>query len=244
MDENQIQSAQTPTAQTQVAPEALPLLTQDHMNKVVAREKLQAREAGRREAEEKYQRDLEALNAAKIQQEQQNSNVSRNVDVDGIYQQIQERQNKDRIAQEEAFKDQQLKQHMTQVASNHDKQMSEGRSAYEDFDEVMKGFDPTKFPELVYLVAGIQNGGDILYDLQKNPTKLATLDRFAERNPRQAQDMLLKLSQSIKDNKQGQTDAQSQTVSEPLAHLKSSRVSGSNGKMSIKDLRNQPWLKG
>jgi hypothetical protein len=74
--------------------------------------------------------------------------------------------------------------------------------------------------------------------------KLAGLDRLAERNPRQAQNELMKLSKSILDNKQAKNDAQGQNVSEPLNHLQPTRVSGSNGKMSISDLRNQPWLRG
>jgi hypothetical protein len=55
---------------------------------------------------------------------------------------------------------------------------------------------------------------------------------------------LLKLSRSIAENKQAKTDENSNTVAAPLDRLQSSRVSGSNGKMGIRDLRNQPWLRG
>lgn len=233
MDENQVAA---PDMQEQ--PQIQPVLhTQEQMNKVVAREKMQAREAGRREAEAKYQRDLEQLNAMRSGQEQHNAQVSRDVDANAIYQQVQERFNKE-------MQEQQLKAQMTQVANNYFSKVAQAKPNYEDFEDVTKDFDPTAFPQLTLLLSGIENAGDILYDLSKNPMKLAGIDRLAEKNPRQAQSELLKLSKSIMDNRQAQSDAQNQNVAEPLDRLQSSRVSGNSGKMSIRDLRNQPWLRG
>jgi hypothetical protein len=100
------------------------------------------------------------------------------------------------------------------------------------------------FPQLTYLVSGMENAADVIYDLSKNPLKLAGLDRLAEKNPRQAQTELLKLSRSITENRQAQSDENSQNVAAPLDRLQPSRVSGSNGKMGISDLRNQDWLRG
>lgn len=142
------------------------------------------------------------------------------------------------------MREQQQRAQMTQVANNYLQKVEQGKAAYEDFDEVTKDFDPTAFPQLTFLLSGIENAGDVLYDLAKNPLKLAGLDRLAEKNPRQAHNELLKLSKSITDNRQAQAEAQNQNVAEPLDRLSPSRVSGSNGKMGIRDLRNQPWLKG
>lgn len=233
MDENQVAA---PDMQEQ--PQIQPVLhTQEQMNKVVAREKMQAREAGRREAEAKYQKDLEQLNAMRSGQEQHNAQVPRDVDANAIYQQVQERFNKE-------MQEQQLKAQMTQVANNYLSKVAQAKPNYEDFEDVTKDFDPTAFPQLTFLLSGMENAGDILYDLSKNPMKLAGIDRLAEKNPRQAQSELLKLSKSIMDNRQAQSDAQNQNVAEPLDRLQSSRVSGNSGKMSIRDLRNQPWLRG
>lgn len=212
------------------------LLTQDQVNKIVAREKSNAREMGRREAEDKYQRDLEQLNAMRSQQEKRNADVPRDVDANAIYQQVQERFNRE-------MQEQQLKQQMQTVANNYLQKVADGRQSYEDFDEITKEFDPTAFPQLTYLLSGIGNAGDVLYDLAKNPMKLAAIDRLAEKNPRQAQSELMKLSKSINDNKQAMADSQNQDVSEPLGRLQPSRVAGSNGKMSISDLRKQSWLR-
>ena len=237
MDESQV-SESGANANNQVnGAEQEKLFTRDQLAKIVNAESAKAASQAKREAEEKYQRDMEALNAQRSQQEQRNAEVPRDVDANAIYQQVQERFNRE-------MQEQQTKAQMTQVAQNYLQKVAQGKAAYEDFDEVTKDFDPTAFPQLTFLLSGIENAGDVLYDLAKNPLKLAGLDRLAEKNPRQAHNELLKLSKSITDNKQAQADAQSQNVAEPLDRLQPSRVSGSNGKMGIRDLRNQPWLRG
>ncbi len=233
--ENSLENNGSPAVEEQAA--TPPLLTQEQVNKIVAREKANARDMGRREAEEKYQRDLEQLNAQRMQQEQHNAQVPRDVDANAIYQQVQERFNRE-------MQEQQLRQQMQTLANNYLQKVAQGRVAYEDFDDITKDFDPTAFPQLTYLLSGLDNAGDILYDLSKNPIKLAAIDRLAEKNPRQAHSELLKLSKSINDNRQAQNESQNHNVSEPLDRLSPSRVAGSNGKMGIKDLRNQPWLRG
>jgi hypothetical protein len=144
----------------------------------------------------------------------------------------------------EEMQQRRLKEEMDRVANSYISKMEQGKQAYEDFEEVTKEFDPTAFPQLTYLVSGIDNAADVIYDLARNPLKLAGLDRLAEKNPRQAQAELLKLSRSIAENRQAQADETSQNVAAPLDRLQSSRISGSNDKMSISDLRSQSWLKG
>jgi len=223
--------------QTASAPAEQKMLSQDEVNKIVAREKSRAAESARREAEERHQREMEALNAQRMQQEQRNAEVPRDVDANAIYQQVQERFNKE-------MQERQMRDQMTNVANSYLQKVEEAKKSYDDYDEITKDFDPTAFPQLTYLLSGIPEAGHALYDLSKNPLKLAALDRLAEKNPRQAQSELLKLANSISANRQAQADAQTQNVSEPLDRLNSSRVSGSNGKMGIRDLRNQPWLRG
>jgi enoyl-[acyl-carrier-protein] reductase (NADH) len=232
MEENQVQD---------VAPveeiEQEKLLPQSQVNKIVQREKEQAAQKARREVEERYQREIERINSQINQQSQRNENVSREVDADAIFQQVQERFNQE-------MQQKQLEAEMTRVANSYQSKMQEGANSYSDFDEVMKEFDPTAFPQLVYLVAGIDNAADVMYELAKNPVKLNALDGLAMKNPRYAHSQLLELSRSIADNKQAKADAQSQDVAAPLDRLQASRVSGSNGKMGVRDLRTQPWLRG
>lgn len=238
MDEISTGTVQSP------ASDSPSLLTQEQVNKIVSHRVTQAKESTRREVEEKYQRDMEALNAMRAQQEQRNAQVPREVDADAIYQQVQERFNRDQEIMQKEMQERQLKEHVSKVAQTYQDKFSLGKNSYEDFDEVTKDFDAAAFPQLTFLLAGMDNMSDVLYDLVKNPLKLAGIDRLAERNPRQAQSELLKLSKSITENRQAQNEAQGQNVAAPLDRLQPSRVAGSNGKMSIRDLRNQDWLKG
>lgn len=233
MEENQVSES----GNVEQAAHAEKMFTRDELAKIANAQTAKAVQQARKEAEEKYQRDLEAMNASRQQQEKRNEEVPRDVDADTIYQQVQERFNKE-------MQENQLKQQMTEVANKYLANVAKGRTAYDDFDEVTKDFDPTAFPQLTFLLSGIENAGDVLYDLSKNPLKLAGLDRLAEKNPRQAQNELLKLAKSITDNRQAQDDAKQQQVAEPLDRLSPSRVSGSNGKQTIRDLRGQDWLRG
>ncbi len=235
MDENQVIDDSNMNSAEEIQAEKT--LTQSQVNKIVAHEKAKAAQAAKREAEERYQQELESLRNLSAQQSQRNDNVSRDVDANALYQQIQERFNQE-------MQQKQVEEEMSRVAQSYLAKMQGGSQKYGDFNEVTQEFDPTAFPQLTYLIAGIDNAADVVYELSKNPIKLAGLDRLAEKNPRQAQAELLKLSRSISENDQAKIDAQNQGTAEPLDRLQPSRVSGSNGKMSIRDLRTQPWLRG
>lgn len=232
MEENQV--ADNSIDNASLIPEQEKMLPQSHVDKIVKKAKYDVAQATKRELEEKYQRDLESLQA---QQSQRNENVPRELDANAIYQQVQERFN-------EEMQQRKIKDEMDRVANSYLSKMEQGKNTYEDFEEITKEFDPTAFPQLTYLVAGIDNAADIIYELAKNPLKLAGLDRLAEKNPRQAHSELLKVSRSIAENRQAQAEENSNQVAEPLDRLSSSRISGSNGKLSIRDLRNQSWLRG
>jgi len=213
------------------------MIPQTEMNAIVKREKEVAAQIARQEAEREYLKKLEALQQQAQKQSQQNSNVSREVDTDALYQQIQEKFNAE-------MQQRQLQQEMTNVANSYITKIQNGKQQYEDFDEITKDFEPQAFPQLVYLVSGIDNAADVIYELSKNPSKLVMLDALAQRSPKQAQSELSKLSRSIADNRQAQSDAGNQTVAAPLDHLRPSRVSGNNGKPTINDLRSLDYLRG
>ena len=230
-ENNQVENA---VDNTIAEPEKEKMISQSQVDKIIKHKTYQAAQI-QRDMEERHQRELEAIQSQK--QHQRNENVPRDVDADAIYQQVQERFNQE-------MQQRQIKTEMDRIANSYLSKMEQGKGSYDDFEDVTKDFDPTAFPQLTYLVAGMDNAADVIYDLSRNPLKLAGLDRLAEKNPRQAQAELLKLSRSITENRQAQSDEDSSQVAEPLDRLQSSRVSGSNGKMGIRDLRNQSWLKG
>lgn len=231
------------------APHEQPNLTPEQqamVNKIVGREKAKAADAARREVEDKYQQQAAGAQQAQVRQSQGqgNAQANRQVDASSIEQQVQDSFNRELQKREAEMQQKQLEAQMKQVADGYLSKMSQAKSGYEDFDEVTKVFDPSSFPQVTYLVAGMENGGDLIYELAKNPSKLAIIDRLAEKNPQLAHAELTKLSKSISDNRQAQSDSQNQQTSAPLDRLSPSRVAQSNGKMSISDLRKQPWLRG
>lgn len=235
MEENQVIENAVDTSLSE--PDQEKMLSQSQVNKIVQHEKAKAAQTIKRDLEERHQRELEQIKSQQQQQTQRNESVPREVDANAIYQQVQEKFNQE-------MEQRRLKDEVDRVAYTYTSKMEQGKNAYDDFEEVTKEFDPAAFPQLTYLVAGMDNAADVIYDLSRNPLKLAGLDRLAEKNPRQAQSELLKLSRSIAENRQAQSDENSNQVAAPLDRLQSSRVSGSNGKMGIRDLRKQPWLKG
>jgi hypothetical protein len=211
--------------------------TQDEVNKLIGREKAKAAEHATRATEERLSaRQAESANAG-MQQESRMTPPPNQVSADQITQQVMQQLQKD-------FQEKQLKSQMEQVANNYLSKVADAKKNYQDFDDITKDFDPTAFPQLTFLLSGIENGGDVLYDLSKNPGKLANIDLLAQRSPRMAQSQLQSLSKSISDNKQAQSEAQGQQIPDPLDRLSPTRVLSNNGKMSISEMRKQPWLRG
>lgn len=213
------------------------MIPQSEVNKLV--------QGAKQNAILKARQEFEMEQAARAQQQslqsmspQPGQNASQQGNADEIYQQFMERFNKE-------LQQRQIEQELEAMKSNYANRLEQGRAAYGDFKEVMENFEPADFPQLTYLVSGIDNGGHILYELAKNPSKLVYLNTLSKESPRMARAELAKLSQSIAANNAALEEAQGmEGVAPPLDQLQPSRVSGSNGKMSIRDLRAQSWLKG
>jgi len=229
MDE-QVGSGATPEIQPPMG-EAEKMLSQSEVNALIARVKQASVAKGRQEAEREYQERLEKQN--------RDSEIHPPVQaqIDAALQQYEEKRNRE-------MQEHQLRTEAANLASMYEARVSQSRSNYEDFDTVTKGFDPSNFPNLVYLVAGMENAGDIIYDLLKDKRKLVTVNDLARTAPQLAQLELARLSQSISANRAALAEAGQHSISEPLSPLTPSRVSGSNGKMSISDLRKQSYLRG
>lgn len=192
------------------------MLTQTQVNDIVKNAKAKAAEQARREAEQQYQSQIESLRQL----------------------------NADMRQREEQFRQQQMEQHLQEVGKNFAAKVTAARGYYDDFDETMKNFDVDGFPQVIYLLGGMDNGAHILYDLAKNPNKLTTIDNLAMKSPNMARAELAKIGQSIAANQQAMAQADEQTTNAPLDRLQSSRTTGPNGKKSISDLRAQAFLRG
>ena len=142
--------------------------------------------------------------------------------------------------QRRAHEEQEQRSKIDAVAKNYLEKMKQGPTLYEDFTEVTKGFKPDKYPQIAVMAAELENTLDIIYDLRKNPSKLATLQMFAlNEDYDELREELTKLSKSIKRNEQSlASNTKSPT---PLTKLKSSAIAGQDtGKRTISDMRKDP----
>lgn len=128
-----------------------------------------------------------------------------------------------------------LQREATRVADEYKAKMNEGNKSYSDFDDVMSDFNPEAFPNLVYLANQVDNTPQVMYELMKNPSKWATVAVLSERDPRAAQNMLTRISTSIKANEQAK--ALEKDVPPPLTRLSSSTAGQDSGKLTLNDMK-------
>jgi hypothetical protein len=224
-------------AQTQApASEGEKTLTQSQVNEIVKREKANTAERVRREMEALREQEASrapqnGLDPAALEEKI----IQRLVEMD------KKAQEEDRKREQEA-QDAERRQQVEKVASEFWLKMKSGKDQYSDFDEVMTDFDASAFPQLAFLAAGMEQTAGIMYELSKNPSKLAQLNLLAERSPKLAEREMKKLSESISKNEEAK--AENVSPNAPLSRLKSSNVGADTGKMSLKDYKNADWLKG
>ena len=145
--------------------------------------------------------------------------------------------------QQRAQQEQRQREQIDSVAKTYLEKMKQGPTLYDDFEEVTKTFKPNKYPQIAVMAAELENTPDIIYDLKKNPQKLATLQMFAlNEDYDELRDELTKLSKSIKRNEQSL--ANNTQSPKPLTRLKSSAIAGQDtGKRTISDMRKDPRYK-
>lgn len=144
---------------------------------------------------------------------------------------------------EEAVRQEALQRHMQDVADSFFSKMERGKEMYQDFEDITASFDPAAFPSLVYLANEVDNTPAVIYELQKNPSKLTHLAFLVERSPSMARREIAKLSESIKANQQALQEERH--ASEPLSRLKPSTTVGADNSQpkTVRDFKNASWLK-
>ena len=133
--------------------------------------------------------------------------------------------------------------HMEKVAGDYYSKVNAVKDKYPDFDAVMGDFNASKFPEIVMLAAGMDNAGDVMYDLAKNPSKLANLTSLHRSGLTDyATQAVKEISDSIKQN---QNALQQPKTPEPLNQIKPSNIGlGNSSNRSVADLMRDPSYRG
>lgn len=206
------------------------LLPQHQVNALVGSAKQKGYEKGYREA----------LNSVQPPQQQTSNGVdpdtARKIAEETFAKQQQELQQKMIAAQQTHQAEQTLQQLGAKV--------NEAKTRLPDFDQVVdfKQFIPA--PEVLHYANGVDNSADVIYDLAKNPGKLAQIVALHRTGMRDMANMAVRqLSDSIKQN---QNAAQQVKTPEPLNQMKPSNIGLGNGsgKESVSDLRGNPRYRG
>jgi len=108
---------------------------------------------------------------------------------------------------------------------------SADRKRYPDFDQVMASVNHENIAPVIRLALGVDNTPDVMYELLKNPQKLAALMVSAQISPQLAAGEIHKLAGSIKANQSALDNAQE--VSEPLSQLTPSTIKDGGAKTSV-----------
>src|SRR6185312_4526100 len=155
----------------------------------------------KRDKERQMQEKLDAANAqiqelqaqqpnqAPEGQPQGNQGLNPQAFMTEVMQKLEQKQKED---EQKRYNDQ-LEQEVNQVATQYFGKMAQGKDLYEDFQAITADFNPAEFPQLVYLANEMDNTPAVIYELAKNPSKLAAIDRLVERSPSMARAELAKL---------------------------------------------------
>lgn len=225
------------------SPEVEKTLTQSQVNEIVRREKIAAADRARREMEASHAQELSSLKSSPSSMGGVESQISPEME-EKMFNKMLERSQKLQKDEDERLRQVEEAKHreeIEKVAQTFHMKMSSGKDKFSDFDEVMNDFDLNAFPLVAFLAADMENTPEIMYELANNPGKLSQLNSLAKESGKMAKKEMLKLSQSIAQNEQAKTN--NVTTNAPLSRLKSSTVGADDGKMTLKDLKNQSWLK-
>lgn len=228
---------QDKVAVEQNLPEEEKTLSQSQVNDIVKREKAAVAEKVRRELEQQFQGEIE-----KVKQAPQSVGGMVQPDMAEIEEKIFNRVIEKAREVDEKESQERFAEQIQSQADQYRHKIGVGKERFEDFDEVMRDFDPREFPELALIAGQQEDTSAIMYELAKNPLKLAQLDLLRKRSPNMALKEMKKLAQSIQQNQQAKENHVKSPA--PLNRLKSSTVGADDGKMTIRDLKNQPWLRG
>lgn len=228
------------------APPPEKMLPASRVNELVQK----AKRDGARKMQEQLDAAKQQIEQLQSQQGQQQAPVQQSptpqpqgqtVDAQQIQEQVMQMMQQKMQEDEAKRQREQLEKEVNDVAQQYFGKLAQGREAYEDFDAVTADFDPAAFPQLVYLATQADNTAAIIYELQKNPAKLASLAVMVDKSPAQARKMIAQLSESIKTNDDAKRNLQQ--AQDPLNRLKPSPVGTDSGTKTVRDFKAANYLK-
>lgn len=211
------------------------MLRQSEVNALIGRAKHDALEQGRQQALAELSKQKTPENAKPEQVNQGQSSLGGMTqlspeEIENLIDEKARKYSEEKSQQEWA----------NQTAQTFVNKMTEGGKKYEDFQKVVGELNLPSMPELVQLTNHVDNTADVIYDLAKNPYKIANLLSLSQYNPGLAVREIQNLSNSIKHNEASEKDVNPKA---PLSQIKPSNFGTDSGEQTIRDLRNQSWAK-
>lgn len=111
-----------------------------------------------------------------------------------------------------------------------------GKERYQDFDKTIENVDFAAIPNIVQLSNMVDNTADVMYELAKNPSKIATLQQLISISPKLAYSEMQRLSSSIKDNA---NVSNYKSPNDPLSQMKPSNTGTDAGALTVTSLRSK-----
>lgn len=210
------------------------------INNIIKREKSDAEERVRRELVARHAAEIAAIKSGQTQTMGGMKDAS-TPNVDEMYAQLESRFEQKMQQQQAQAQKAAHDANMKQVADNYYAKVDNARERYSDFDEIVGDFEHAAFPEVVYSLSGLENGGDILYEIVKDPRKIEQIDYWLKKSPQKGMKMLNAVGDSIKQNYNAQQSYQ--PTKPPLDQVRQSNLGMNNGSMSLEELHNAPWLR-
>lgn len=223
----------SPEVMPEVIPQELPKMVPQHeVNRIVGK--------ARQDAHEKAKREFAA--EAQGQMNVQNPNMGMaQMSEPELRRIMAEEARKAQMEQIEAFKSEAQNREGHRIAQEFLTQLAAGNQEYSDFDETVKSLDYSKIPNIVQLAHETGESHHVMYELAKNPGKIAQLDYLSRIDPHLATREIQLLIGSIKKNREA---ANIKMPKEPLSQMKPSTVGTDNGRLTISDLRKNPRYRG
>lgn len=225
------QPAQSSSSESSYSPENY--VHKDKMNEVVRREKAEAYERARRELQEQQSQPHSQSST------QHSANTNANVGMGGMQQWTPD--DIKRYASEavkQTLNAQSQLEYGNRMATEFEQKLNAVSDKYPDFKDVVNKYGAdvfTKMPHAVLAANALPNCGDVIYDMLKNPSKLATIMKLQEVSTQAMKDELYNLSKSIEAN---QAALNTKPVNEPLDHITPSPTIGAdNGVLSVRDFK-------
>ena len=216
------------------------MLSKSTVSKIVERERLKAYEKAKKEVMMELQQQQQAQQEPAQQQMQQPQEQQQQRSLGGM-QQMSPEQIEQMIMQKapEALK-QQVEQYKQQnMVDTFVSKMQAAEQHYPGLEEKLNklNYNDPRMHKLIEMSNGLENTGDIMHELVANPHKMSVVLSDITDQPYLAQQQLMSLSNSIKQNQQAK--AEEAKANDPMSSLKPSINTGmaDNSNLSIKDLQ-------